>query len=721
MEKFVAPFIKSSTLFNGEDYAPSNAPIFRRKFYIEAFGTGILRFCALGYGYCYINGKPASEDLLCAPVSDYNKLVWYQRYDVSHLLKKGENQIAVILGNGFFNENFPSAWDHNKALWRDNPKMALSLEINGDVVLESDEKFLCSNKSFVTYNELRSGETFDVRLYDKRWKDADFDDSAFSFAVIDTKIKAERKLCTCEPIREFDEYDFVSATKTSEGWLLDFGINLSGYLRINVCEKPGTEIIMRHAEEANSDSTLKLNNLDVFYPTVDFQTDRYICGDTPIEWSPKFTYHGFRFVLVSGLTHRPQIGEFKAVFVHQAVERLSSFECSNPLINKIYNAGIQSTFSNLHYALTDCPTREKLGWTNDAQSSLEQIYMNFKINSFMGKWGTDILYSVNENGEMPAIVPSNGWGYGLGPVADGILFELPIIEYLYLGSVEKLISFLPAMKRYYLEYYINPDTDKSRWLVDWDGHNNRFDDKNFVFWFYQIKFCKIMLLAEKMAGNPISERFENDLKTACECIKNSFFDKNGFSKFDSQTVISMLICLKIVDNNKLIEQLKNRIEQDNFHLTSGMLGLQYIYKALFENNAGDYAYRLITATGKPSFSEWFENGATTLWETWENGQTDSRNHHMLSGVIAYFFKGFLGINVDLQHPGFERVLLTPCFVKGLDRCSGVLDTVKGKISASWERKENIVEYTVMIPDGVCAEYDGLKLVSGENVICKKIV
>lgn len=128
-----------------------------------------------------------------------------------------------------------------------------------------------------------------------------------------------------------------------------------------------------------------------------------------------------------------------------------------------------------------------------------------------------------------------------------------------------------------------------------------------------------------------------------------------------------------------------------------------------------YAYRLITATGKPSFSEWFDKGATTLWETWEDGHTDSKNHHMLSNVLASFFYGFLGIRVAPEHPGFEKITLAPCFADGLDCCSGTLDTVRGRISASWERTDDKIEYRIILPEGICAEYNGQKLTTGENI------
>lgn len=715
--EFTAPFIKIGKPFDPAVYKPAPSPIFRQRFMLDRIDHTVLQLCAIGYGYCYINGRSVTEDLFCAPVSEYNRLIWYNEYDVSSLLHVGENCIALILGNGFFNENFPSSWGNHEVDWRNHPMVALSLNVNGKTVLQSGESFLCTADSFVTYNQLRSGETFNALLYNPAWNTIDFDDSDYDHAIIDEAMTSvPREKCYCEPIREFEEYDFLYAMPTEEGYLLDFGVNISGYLRMHAKEAAGTEIVMRHAEEAYPDGRLKLNNLDLFYPTVDFQTDRIICGEQPIVWSPKFTYHGFRFVQVSGLSNPPEQGDFKAVFVHQAVEKKSDFRCSDDLINKIYDAAIRSTYSNLFYALTDCPTREKFGWTNDAQASLEQIYINLAAERFFEKWSTDIRYCMREDGQIPAIIPSHNWGFDWGPVADGIVFELPYKHYLYTGDSQMLLTLLPYMERYYLYFTERGYAECApKWLDDWDGHFNRINDKEIILLFYTVRFCSILQLAQSLAGVPLSERYEWDMRQAEARIAVKYVDKQGLSVIDSQTVISMLLSLGTLDNHPLIDQLKRRIEADNFHLTSGMLGLQFLYDELVKHGASDYAYRLITVKGHPSYSHWFECGATSLWETWESGHTDSRNHHMLSGVIAFFHKTLLGIAPDIEHPGFKQVELKPCFIPELTFCEGYVGTPHGEIRAAWKRTAAGVEYRVVLPKGITATFQGNWLAVGENV------
>lgn len=714
--EFTAPFIKCGNAFDRENTDNSYAPIFRKKFAVSDFNTATLKICALGFGYCYINGMPITEDLFSTPVSDYGKLVWYNEYDVSELLKSGENIIAVILGNGFFNENFPSAWGIDKAYWRDSPKVALSLVADGEILLESDDSFLCTDESFITYNELRSGETFDARKYDENWNTCAFDDSHLKNAVIDCRMTGvERRLCDCEPIREIEEYDFVSVRENKDGYLLDFGVNISGYLKCNISEPYGTEIVLRHAEEADKNGELRLNRCDRFYPTVDFQTDRFISGGKPMLISPKFTYHGFRFVSVSGLSAPPKPGDFRAVFVHSDVKRISEFNCSNSLLNALFDAGIRSSFSNMFYCLTDCPTREKLAWTNDTAASLEQLYFDFDIRRFMSRWSADLLLSMKESGEIPATIPSDGWCYGYGPVADSILFELPYVEYLYTGDSKKLSDFLPFMKKYY-SFFRKEEYDKKIWLCDWTGHGDLlFTDHNFIKLFFTVKFCRIMLLAERLSGGVQSQCYRQDQSEALAELREKYIVPDGTCVLDNQCAVSMMIYLETFDNAPLVKQLKRRVEQDGFRFRVGMLGMQYICGALAENGMADYVYKMMTAKGEHTFEWWIRCGNGTLWESFYEGHTDSRNHHMFSCVLTYFFKYLLGVKPSQDYPAFKRIDLSPCFLKELSYCKGSLTLPDGCLDVAWKRENGVTQYCVNVPAGITAFFHGKKCNTGENV------
>ena len=711
---FQAKFIKASADFDPLYKGDVSAPLFRKKFCVSNLQNATLKICCLGYGYCYINGEKVAEDLFTAPVSDYDKLVWYHTYDVTNLLKKGENVIAVILGNGFFNENFVSVWRHNEAPYRDNPKFALELFVDGALILSTNDCFLCTKESFVTRNELRSGETFDGRLYEKAWKDLDFDDTVWTESVDDTSgFNPVRKECVCEPIREREIIEFVSCTETEKGYVLDFGKNFAGYLRVRINEEEGTIVKFSHSEEIYEDYSLKLNGLNVFYPDVDFQVDRYICGEEPLTWSPKFTYHGFRYVLVEGLTKAPTKEEIKAVFVCQDIEKNTTFSCSNSLLNKIYEAGINATYSNMHYVLTDCPTREKLGWTNDAQASAEQILIHFSAEKFLTKWMEDYKFAMLESGDFPSVIPSPGCELTKGPVSDGAFFEIPYRIYQYTGNSELLVGLLPYFEKYY-RFFTERKYRDNLWLCDWDGFSNHDVDKDFIHAFYKVKLAKVILLAYSLLGKE-STAFYNECIQQATAVLNTYLTQDGKSKLDSQTVISMLLYAGIGDKGILIEQLKAKMDSNDGHLDVGMLGIQYIYDALSENGCADYAYRAITATDGIGFKAWFDKGATTLWETWkDSGHTDSRNHHMYSNVLAWIWKNIVGIRVPVNGDAYKRVELKPCFIEDVSFARGSIKTPFGEICSSWERKDGEIIYQVAIPNGVTATYNGLLLQAGEN-------
>ena len=712
MEKI---FIKTKQPFQAEysEYAPAH--LFRRRFVLNGFEKAELVVCGLGYGYYYLNGEAVSKDLLTAPVSDYDAILWYNRYDVTHLLHAGENIFAAALGNGFFNESFPSNWNNNLARWRDNPKLFMTLFVDGKKFLSSDENFVCQTDSFAPYNHLRSGETFDARKYDPAWKQLNYDDSGWEKVIIDsTPPKGELRECVCPPIVEVETLEFVKAYKTKNGYTLDFGRNIAGYIRLSACMPKDKTITFRHAEEINEDATLKLNGLNVLYSTVDFQTDRYVSDGYSRTWYPHFTYHGFRYVEVEGLDREPKTEEIKAVVVHQDVARKSNFECSNPLLNNIYNAGIEATFSNMHYALTDCPTREKFGWMNDAQASFNQVFINFDSEQFLRKWGEDIKASMNENGEIPAIVPSHGYGFSHGPVADGALFELPYRLYLYTGDVSVWESYLPYLERYYA-FYTSGKDDRKRWLRDWDGYVNRIGNIQFLYHCFLVKFSRILSLACEKLGKD-SKAYRADEKYSLKWLKDNAI-KDGKCVEDGQTAVAMLLVLGAFDEYEpLIAQLKERIDAEDGHLQCGMLGIQFIYDALSLYGAPEYAYKVITAKGEPGFDAWFKRGATTLWETWrDSGFTDSRNHHMYSNVLAWFFETLLGIRADIAYPAYKRVELCPCFMQDLTYCKGGVKFIGGEIGAYWYRKDGAMIYEVDVIGDSEVYYKGQRLTEGKNI------
>lgn len=664
------------------NYAPSVC--FYRKFRVKKSGIFTVSVCALGIGYFYLNGKPITEDLFIAPVSDYRKRLWKNIYDVTELIKDGENEFFVELGNGFYNEGIETVWGHHKAAWRDAPTFFLSLINDECEILSADEQWVATLSQKTFFNQLRSGEYFDSRVLNETgWQKVELNNNPPAGQIT---------VCECEPIREQERIAPVNISKSRNGWIFDFGKNVSGYAEIQVCESDGKEIVLKYSEDINQDGELRLNGLDV-YQKAPFQTDKLICNGKKIVWKPKFTYHGFRYVEVIGLSRKPNESLLTAIFVCQSVEQWADFICSDESINKIYKAGILSTRANMFYSLTDCPTREKLGWTNDAQASLEQICFNFNSEKLLKKWLVDICDSVNSEGDLPGVVPSPDWGYGHGPICNGIIFSLPYLLFKYFGDKSAIRYALPYMKRYCAYLTAHPSVFG---LGDWTGADILPLSKSFIGQIYLAIFYQIF--------NGIGENYETQYLQIRQNLEN--YIKRDKCVIDEQSAVAALIVLKIGNEKSLGKQLIRLIEKSNGHIACGMFGIQFLYKALIQIGRADLAYNMVINDIPPSFKNWIDRGATTLWESFdEKARSLSKNHHMLSNVLYFFVEGLCGLKWIEKN----RFFLKPQFPNGLSFVKCTRNTKEGGVNIEWKRVGKNIELSVQAKGEVKIYYQGKRI------------
>ncbi|MBE7031266.1 MAG: hypothetical protein E7409_07595 [Ruminococcaceae bacterium] len=725
-----ANFIKTPGPFQREFAMKNDAPLFRRSFTVSGEVVRATLACTgLGYGYFYINGKAVAPDRLTAPVSNYTKTVWYTEYDVTALLNEGENVAAAILGNGLYNEALSNPFNFYKAEWRDKPKMIFSLTIeyaDHTEIVESDAQWKCTDISPVVYNQLRSGEYYDARLYQKGWNEVGFDDSSWQNAVMDdTPPTGVLRKCECEPICEFKVYSPIEVRCTGEGrYLFRFEQNMSGYIALRTGSlSRGQTLTIRYAEAIKEDGSLDFHKMDdpYYYPESRFATDEFTADGEDFVWSPRFTYHGFCYIQIEGLTEEPASDLVSAVFVHQAIEQRTEFSCSDERLNQLFHMGIYSTWSNMFYMPTDCPTREKMGWGNDTQSSIEQFLIDFGAEKVMTKWFTDICDSLREDGAVPAIIPTGGWGFewGTGPTTSGVLFELPAQVYRYTGDDSLLIAGLPYFERH-LEYIISRTDENGLinyglcdWAGPWDhpeGSPTPLECSNMLLY---IKFLRITEFAAQRAGNAEAEkRAATELARATKLVLDTYFNDLGAMNVPHQCALSMVIMLDICPDLEVAgKQLVEAVERDNRHLNCGMVGLRYLFRALDKIGRSDLAYAIVTAEGSPSYMEWVtERKATTLCELWHNDW--SQNHHMYSEVLAWMVKTIGGINNGA--PGFKKCIIRPYFAPELDWCRVQEKTLNGTVSAYWRREDGKVLLDITVPEGMEAEYNGKALQTGIN-------
>lgn len=694
------------------------APLFRKEFEVGETGEARVFVQSPGFARYYINGEDVTEDLFISATSDYTKILWYNEYDVTHLLKAGKNVIAVIAGNGFLNESFETNWNYHIAAWRDAPQFILRLCINGETAIVSDESWKCSlEHSHVIYNHLRSGEYWDMRKKDDAWLQVGYDDSDWQSAIERKEPPTgDFRPTTCQPVRETERTDPVNITETARGYLVDFGKTLSGYLDVRLCEERGREIRFYYAEDIDGEGAPKHNKMDlpIYYKASPFHLNKMIASGGVDHFKPMFSYHGFRYVLIEGLSRKPRPEDLSACFIHQDVERRASFESGNEILNFIYSAGIRSTYSNMFWCLTDCPTREKLGWTNDASASLEQVLINFDALPLLRKWYEDIKVAMFDDGSFVGTIPSPdwAWGHACGPVCDCFLFELPYRVYLYTGDAEMLREGIPFFERYtsFLEKKVAEGHEFI--LGDWMSSDSTVVPKTMLSELYLMKAYDVTALAHSVAKTNRDE-WASRRDAWRRRLKERYIDGSGRCTVNAQTAVSITIEMKIGEISPLADQLVSLIEEDGYKFKCGMVGIQYIFFALSRIGRGDLAYRIMTET-TPGYRSWFEKGETTLWEKWDGEDHGSHNHHMLSGVIAWFYRNLLGIAPSEDKPGFEEILLRPDFIKDIDYVKGSMSTVRGRIDAEWRYTPDGFVYTVNLPRDVKATFRGITLGEGTN-------
>lgn len=709
-----AKWISSTPPFIEPSQTPP-CPLLRTEFHLDELPeTGSCHICGLGFYELYINGKIVGDHVLDPAFTAYDKRVFYVTHDISAYLEKGINCVGVMLGNGWYNCQTDDAWNFAQASWRSLPKLLCQVNMRfsdgSEQVVVSDSKWKTHGGPII-FSDLRQGETFDARLEQKGWSLPGYDDSDWKNTQITAGPGGILVSQKCPPIRCHAEIKPVAMFPATEGGVIyDLGQSISGWAQLRVAGPPGVEVTITYAELLTEDGNLDQSNISSLTKSERFQQDKYILKGKPVEiWSPRFVYHGFRYMRVTGLPGLPSLEHIRGVIVHTDLARRGSFECSKPLFNSIHDCVINSTLFNYHGFPTDCPHREKNGWTGDAHLSAEQALLNFDMTAAYEKWLDDLADCQRPSGQLAAIVPAGGWGYnfGSGPAWDS---AYPIIVwhlYEYTGDIEVVRRHFSGVSRYvdYLGAIADGQIIFSG-LGDWCppekgpwGHECPTALTSTAYYF------KSASLVAKMAGilgeKTAAEKFSHIADQVKKAFLDRFFDlQTGIAASASQTAQACVIYQGFLDDNatakkKAVAHLVKAVNARDCHIWTGILGAKYVMDVLTRNGQADLAFTIASQTTFPSWGNWIRQGATTLWETW-NGNA-SRMHHMFSDIGTWFYKALAGINPDPDHPGFRRVIIQPHPVKGLDWVSASHDSPVGLVVSEWRREDDRVTYSITLP------------------------
>ncbi len=693
------------------------APLLRRAFNLDGqIKQARAYICGLGYYELYLNGGKIGDHVLDPGYTRYDRRALYVTYDVTNPLKRGANAIGVILGNGWYDCHTKAVWKFHEAPWRAAPKLLLHLRVDytdgRSETIVSDESWKCSTGPIV-FDSIYGGETYDARLEKPGWANPDYNAADWEPVKIVDAPSGQLTAQMMPPIKIDLTLKPAKLTEPKPGvFIFDIGQNLAGIAELTVSGPAGTRVQMRYGERLSPEGTLDTRDIEQHVKKLgkeqQHQTDTYILkGSGKETWHSRFTYHGFQYVEVTGFPGKPTLENLRALFIHSAVPKAGEFTCSNTLLEKINTAAHWAFLSNLHGIPTDCPHREKNGWTGDAHLACEQAQFNFFPVTVYQKWINDIGDEQKPTGQLPGIVPTSGWGYswGNGPAWDSAFLLIPYYQYLYYGDTENFRRHYDGMKRY-VDYLSTRAKDGivSIGLNDWAPWKTRTAAGITDTAYYYVD-TKIVALAAVLLENKDDARKYEALADSIKAAFNKKFYHPETALYDNggQTALSCALYQDLVEpENKarVLENLVAAVEKSNNHIDAGILGTKYILNALLENGRADVAYRMVAQKDQPGWGWWLEQGGTTLWEQWSGNE--SRNHIMFGDVSAWFYKALAGIQPDPQSPGFKHFFISPQVVGDLTRAKGEYNSIRGKIVSDWQVVNGEFHITLIVPANTTA-------------------
>jgi alpha-L-rhamnosidase len=693
------------------------SPLLRKEFIARPqVARATAYICGLGFHELRINGKKVGDAVMQPAFTCYDKRALYITHDVTRLLRTGANAIGVMLGNGWFNSHSRDDWEFDRAPWRNTPRMLFQMRVEyadgSSEVIVSD----CSWKTAagpIVFDGIRDGECYDARLERPGWDMPDYADGDWHAAEVVTaptyKLVSEK----AAPPKVIETARPASMTEPRPGvFVFDMGRNVSGWCRLKVTAPAGTTITISYDERLHPDGTLHQRNAGK-KPAGVFQTDQYTCrGGGEEVWEPRFVYHGFQYAQIEGIPGKPALDDLELRIAHASFDQIGDFECSNDLYNTIHKLTQRSYVSNFISYPTDCPHREKNGWTGDAQLASETGLYNYDCAPNYARWIDDFDDCQLEDGNLPGIVPTGSWGYewGNGPAWDSAYFLIPWHVWLYRGDSRLLNAHYGGFKRY-LDFVAgrSPDFIADFGLGDWcppeggpAGYQTPAALTSTAYYYVDAQ------IASAVAAMLGLEEDRRKYESLADAIKKAFIARfydpaTGSFTGGEQCGMAAALYQGLVpdgEKDKVLAALVSEVERRDGHIWAGILGTKYLLHALADNGRADLAYEAANKRDWPSWGHWIEQGATSLWEDW--GGVASLNHIMFGDIDAWFYKTLAGIRPDPENPGFKHVIIRPTPVADLTWVTAHHNSLYGRMGVSWKLDGDRFTIQVEIPANTSA-------------------
>lgn len=708
-EEWCAKWIGAPWQQEWEEKNTTPAPYFSKEINLDRKVASAVAFVTgLGYFEFYVNGDKVGNEVLVPNFTNYSKRprlpltsiaiednfrgyrVMYLTYDITDLLKQGENALGVLVGNGWYNTHtrrWPAAYGSPRMICQ----VKVTYEDGSEEIIVSDQSWKVK-ESAIVYNDEYIGETYDARNEDASWQNAVLRDApagelCASYAPLDRVIE------TLKP---------VSFQKTEKGWEVDFGKEISGWLRFDgVKGSRGDVLQVKYISESP------------------VGTQKYIFADHECrDYTPKFAWYVFRKAIITGVDLN--IDNVVAEVVNSDVKADAEFTTSNPLLNQINTIWRRSLEDNLHGGvMSDCPHREKSPYTGDGQVCCETVMANYDCYTFYHKWLRDMRDAQNvETGHVPNSAPWQpgcGGGVGWGAAVNIMPWEM----YRHFGDVQLLEEsyFTMTEQMRFMEKYIteegimdckneivNGDHRFDRWLRlgEWVAPHG-LPANHLVHTYFLWRCADVTSKAAGVLGKTDDQKRYRQL---AEDVKAAFHKKyyNPETKSYGDYGANVFALHMGVPQECLadvVESFRTELsDKYNKHLNTGIFGTRRLFEMLAQYGLNDLAYDIINQKDYPSFGWWIEQGATTTWERWDG--KDSRNHPMFGGGLTWFYNTLAGVNIDESMPGYRHVVIKPLLLKDLEQVTYSKMTPYGKLKVKIEHKGFSGMMTVTVPVGATA-------------------
>ena len=701
------------------------APYLRRAFDLNFTPEAAdLKICGLGFYRLWINGREITKGCFAPYISNPDDRMYFDTYDLTPCLQPGENVLGVLLGNGFQNDFGGAVWDFDKAPWRSAPKLAIEFCAVGSeetLSFHADGHFL-THPSPILFDEYRLGEIYDARRELPGWNLPGYDTAGWTPALPADAPKGALCECRAEPIRRYETLSPVSVTPCDGGFLYDFGRNTAGICRLHLTDAaPGQTVVIKFCErlrDGKFDQSNLYNQPVEKYPFyfTDFSRVEYHARGGDELYEPSFAWFGYRYAFVLGV--RPDqatAGLLSFPVLSSDLRRVGHFSCSDETVNRIFDMIVNSDRSNFYYFPTDCPHREKNGWTGDASLSAPQMSLLLDTTESYLEWLRCVVAAQRADGALPGIVPTSGWGFawGNGPAWDSVLFNLPYTVWRLRGDTRAIAVTADAMLRYlaYIRTRRSADGTVAIGLGDWvpvGKKSNRYDTPLVLTDSIMVtdmanKAAVMLAVIGRKKDAAIAAALRDEMLAS---IRGVLLDKTaGRLANGTQTAQAMGLYYGIFlpeERRRAFGLLMTRIRENNGRFDCGFLGLHVLFHVLSEFGEGETAYRMITGKEFPSYRNLLDRGETAMVEAFqpEGGpECGSHNHHFLGDAVRWFFRSLAGLEIV----NCRRIRVSPLFVRELDSAEASYELPGGNAAVAWRRCGSRILLTVTHPADVSCD------------------